>query len=1023
LLFTDVVGSTELGEARDPEAIRAVMDRMFALARAVIERHGGLVEKFVGDAVMAAFGLPQVREDDALRAIRAADEIRWELAVLNNELEPEWGARLAIRTGVNTGEVVTRDVATRQTFATGDAVNTAARLEQAAGPGEILISESTRWLVQDAVQVEPVEPLRLKGKADLVPAFRLLSVDPAAPGRRRPTVELIGRRAELDALLAALDRVETTGRATLALLVAEPGIGKTRLAEAFTASIREASRARVVTGHCVAYGEGATYRPVVELLREAAALDDGDAPDLVDAKLATMVASLPEDESALIVLGLRALLGPGGDVGQEQLFWAIRRTVERLAADGPLVLLLEDLHWAEETLMDLVDELAVSTAAPALVLGTARPDVIRRRRAWEQTNEARTVIRLGPLSGIETADLADRLAGTTLPPAARARVVAASGGNALYVAELLASARERAGGPDVDAWEVALARIGDTPAPLSAVIGARLELLAPEDRSLLEVAAVLGVDFSGKDLAATAAAIGGQAPDPLLDRRLQSLADRELLIPFAVGSTPRFRFRHALVHDVVYAGVVKRRRAEIHEAFGSLLEGQAGPFSELGDTIGFHLEQSVRFRLELGSATAATQALAARAAHHLATAGRAAMGRGDPSAAAGFLRRAADLLGERDAELAAVLIDEGSCLRELGRLDAAVEMLRQAAGMAEASGQRPLHLRGLAELLEVDYARRVPSAEILLRARALVPSLEQVGEHVGLNKAWRMIAISVSDAGHVAEAEHAQRTAADHARRAGDHRLEMETIPFLVPLDFIGPTPADVGLRNGWRILDEVRGNLRAEVFTQMWIAALLAMLGRTRDAWRCLEEADRLREELSLGRWKAVVLELRAYIALTMASPKDVRALRHVLESARGETPKDVGSVAAMLVWALVDAGRGDAVDDNLLAETETTPTYDLFWSAWAVAARARARATRGDLASAIEMAERAVAMVEDTDMPMVQADTRLALAEVRAARTGQTEGALIETALSMIRDKRDMAGLHRATRQLARVGILAYP
>jgi tetratricopeptide (TPR) repeat protein len=395
------------------------------------------------------------------------------------------------------------------------------------------------------------------------------------------------------------------------------------------------------------------------------------------------------------------------------------------------------------------------------------------------------------------------------------------------------------------------------------------------------------------------------------------------------------------------------------------------------------------------------------------------MGRGDPSAAAGFLRRAADLLGERHTELAAVLIDEGSCLRELGRLDAAVETLRQAVGLAEASGQRPVHLRGLAELLEVDYARRVPSAEILFRTRALLPSLEKAEEHVGLNKAWRMIAISVSLAGHVAEAEHAQQTAADHARRAGERRLEMETIPFLVPLDFSGPTSADEGLTNGWRILDEVRGNLRAEVFTRMWIAALLAMLGRTRDAWRCLQEADRLREELSLDRWKAVVLELRAYLALTMNAPEDVRSLRHMLETARQEMPTVTGSVAAMLVWTLLDAGRGDAVDDNLLANTETTPTDDLFWSAWAVAARARALAARGDLASSVQMAEHAVAMVEDTDMPMVRADTRLALAEVRAARTGRTEDALIETALSMLRDKHDIAGLRRTTRRLARLGI----
>ena len=334
VVFTDVTGSTSLGERLDPESLRRVMTRYFDEMRAVLERHGGTVEKFIGDAVMAVFGIPQLHEDDALRAIRAASDMRDALAVLNEELQRDRGVTIAVRTGVNTGPVVAGDPSNEQALVTGDAVNVAARLEQAAQAGEILIGEPTYRLTRDAVEAEPVDPLSLKGKADTVPAYRLLSVAPGVEGvARRLDSPLVGRAGELLLLRQALGRVTRERGCHLFTLLGSAGIGKTRLVEEFLAEVEVGEGAVVLRGRSLPYGEGITFWPVAEAVRGTAGIADHDSPSEARAKIARLIEGEPEaariEERVAQVMGLSEASG-----SPEETPWAVRKLLEAVARPG-----------------------------------------------------------------------------------------------------------------------------------------------------------------------------------------------------------------------------------------------------------------------------------------------------------------------------------------------------------------------------------------------------------------------------------------------------------------------------------------------------------------------------------------------------------------------------------------------------------------------------------------------------------------------------------------------------------------
>jgi class 3 adenylate cyclase len=482
VVFCDVVGSTALGESVDPEALQGLLARYFERMKAIVESHEGTVEKFIGDAVMAVFGVPVVHEDDALRACRAAVEMQ--AAFLELGVEG--------RIGMNTGEVVT---GTEERLATGDAVNVAARLQQAAQPDEVLIGEATLELTRGAVEVEVVEPLVLKGKAEPVPAHRLVAVR-EAPERSHES-RFVGRHAEVELIRAAWQRAESQRHCELVTIVGDAGIGKSRLAAEALAGID----ARVVRGRCLPYGQGITYLPVVEVIKQ--------------------LGTLPSDPTASA--SIHSLLGEvDHGTTADEISWAFRKLLEEHA---PLVVVLDDIHWAEETLLDLVEgtELLSSDAA-LLLLCMARPDLIERRPSWPVTT------RLEPLG----ADVVADLIGDQVPNDLRERIVGAAGGNPLFVTEMVAMAG--------DADEVVV------PPTLLALLGARLDQLDPPERAVLERGAVEGELFHR-------GAVQALAPEEQnVTRRLAALTRKELIRPdkAQLPGEDGFRFRHLLIRDVAY---------------------------------------------------------------------------------------------------------------------------------------------------------------------------------------------------------------------------------------------------------------------------------------------------------------------------------------------------------------------------------------------------------------------------------------------------------------------------------------
>ncbi|MDP9222339.1 MAG: AAA family ATPase, partial [Actinomycetota bacterium] len=355
VLFCDVTGSTSLGERLDAESLRRVMSRYFEDMKVVLERHGGTVEKFIGDAIMAVFGIPNLHEDDALRAVRAGVEMRSALEVLNQEVERERGVHIAVRTGINTGEVAAGDRSAAQTLITGDAVNVAARLEQSAQPGEILIGEKTAALVRDAAEVEVVEPMTVKGKRQPIRAFRLIAVKQGAPSfARHLDSPMVGRRDENALLGQAYQRAVKESSCHLFTLLGTAGVGKSRLVAEFLHGV--GADATVLTGRCLSYGEGITFFPVVDMIKQAAGISEGHSLAEAIRRIESLLQKEPD--AANIVERIGQLAGfTAASAASEEIFWAVRRLFESVAKERPLILLFDDLHWAEPTLVDLNEDL------------------------------------------------------------------------------------------------------------------------------------------------------------------------------------------------------------------------------------------------------------------------------------------------------------------------------------------------------------------------------------------------------------------------------------------------------------------------------------------------------------------------------------------------------------------------------------------------------------------------------------------------------------------------------------------
>ena len=578
VLFSDVAGSTSLGERLDPESLRRLMGRYFEAMREVLEHHGGTVEKFIGDAIMAVFGIPRLHEDDALRAVRAAAGMRERLVRLNQELRGDLGVEIAARTGIHTGEVVAGDPGRGQTLVTGDAVNTAARLEQAAGAGEVLIGEPTYRLVRDAVVAEPIDPVDAKGKAEPVPAYRLDEVIVGAEAHaRRMDAPMVGRDAELRTILDAFERSAVDRTCRLVTILGEAGVGKSRLVLEALGAIGD--RAIVLRGRCLPYGEGITYWPVAEAVRRAAGISDEHTPREARRRIASLLEGV--ERSDRIADGVAELIGLGeGARTAEEGFWAVRRFFEGLARSQPLVLVFDDIHWGEETFLDLLGYVVEWTSGvPVLVICLARKELLDRRPGWA----AGDVVVLTSLGDAECESLLRGLLSTEEVPGAVTEAIAGTAeGNPLFVEELLAMLIDDGLLVRDDGHWSPTPGLADLAVPptVQALLAARLEHLDRAERRVLECAAVVGEVFEWS-------AVAELVPTELrsdLGGNLMSLVRKEVIrpAPSDLSDEDAFRFRHLLIRDATYEGMAKETRAELHERFARWLEG-LGPERSAGD--------------------------------------------------------------------------------------------------------------------------------------------------------------------------------------------------------------------------------------------------------------------------------------------------------------------------------------------------------------------------------------------------------------------------------------------------------
>jgi class 3 adenylate cyclase/tetratricopeptide (TPR) repeat protein len=1024
IVFSDLKGSTSLGERLDSEALREVMSRYFDAMRAVLEEHGGRIEKFIGDAVMAVFGLPRVHEDDALRAVRAALGMKEALARLNDDLESAYGVRLANRTGVNTGEVVAGDPSTGQRLVTGDTVNVAARLEQAAPELEVLIGQPTYRLVRDSVEVEEVEPLELKGKSERIPAYRLIGVGRHDLAGRGGDGELVAREAELALLLMSLADAKRVGAARLATVVGEPGLGKSRLSEELFRLVE--GEATVLRGRCLAYGRGITFWPLVEIVRSACAIRETDPPDLAYAKLAALARDQPEAvERVASATGLGTTEFP-----LDEINWGTRKLLEALARDRPLVVFVDDCHWAEDAFLDLLEHVAANAAAPMLLVCATRPELLGRRDGWSAEPPALR-LELEPLTEEETVRVIEHfLGGAGLAPAVRRRIVAAAEGNPLYVEQLLSmlvddGLLEQHG----DGWR-ATGNLGEIaiPGTIQALLAARLELLSDEERAVLEPASVVGGVFAR-------AAVTDLAPEPVRGRvpdLLDGLVEKRLVRRDpAELDEDLYRFQHILIRDTAYQGLLKRTRASLHERFADWAEAvnrDRDRELEYEEILGYHLEQAHRYLRELGPLDEHGHGLGARAAGRLGPAGRRALGRGDMAAAGNLLGRASQLLPARDRARLELLPDLGEALMETGEFGEAERLLDEAVDGARELGDDVLGADAvLTRLLvrhhaveELDAWR----AEVERETDRIIPTLDPDTDAAVLAKAWRMVAFFHGTVCEWEATAAAEELAIEFAILAGEPRQEARLSAAYMMALCDGPMAVPEAIERGEKIVERGLVYRQAEALVLLSLASLRAMGGEFGRARSLVAEARELLGDLGAVVWAAATSLTSGRIELTAGEAVAAETeLRRDYE-ALGEMDERFFRplVAALLAQSLCGLGRFDeaaAIADE--ADALASPD-DVEAQALVRSVRAKVCLSRGELEQAERLAREALEQVKRTDAPVMQADALLDLAAVllAAGKTTAAQAAL-EEARSLYALKEHTVGVARAEAALGELAVVA--
>jgi DNA-binding SARP family transcriptional activator len=1005
VVFAEV---SPLGQRLDPEAVRTPMSRSLELASSVLERHGASVKRVRPGAINAVFGMPVVHEDDALRAVRAAAELRDALAALNRELEQDWRIHIALRAAVNTGEVVATEGTAGDGVVAGDALDVAAQVQQAAESDEILVADTTKRLTQAAIRIEPVEALEFKGTPEQVQVWRLLDVVLEAPlaGPRRAS-PMVGRERELAQLRQAFEAAVDRRTPHLFTLLGPAGIGKSRLAAEFTASLGNA--ATVASGRCLPYGEAITYWPLAEIVRELA----GDDPRTsIDKLLAG------DPEAALIADRLASAMGIAETAQpSEETFWAARTLFEALARTRPLVLVLEDLHWAEPTFLDLVEYLSLWVRdAPLLILCLARPELLEDRQSWAAGKVNATSILLEPLSEREAQLLMRRLVGAAeLPEDAVAGIVQVAEGNPLFLEEMLSMLNEKgfAGGAI------------SVPPTIQALLGARLDRLEAEERMVLGRAAVIGKEFSR-------AALVELLPEDARgshDAHLRVLVRRELIRPHRslFAGDEGFQFRHTLIREAAYASVPKEVRADLHERYAAWLERTHGPRArEFEEIVGHHLEQAFEYRTELSPADDRVSELASGAADRLARAGRRAYAREDLPAAVGLLSRAAALLDPAAPGKSELLVDLSEAFRETGDLERAEAVLAEAHEAASRSGDPALqwHARIAGLRLQLQTDPELKTDELLRDATRAVEVFEQTGDERRLAETWSLLAWVPWFHCQAAAAENALERALEYARRAGDRRTEAQSLNLLIGAAWFGPLPVPEAVRRCEAIVARSSERRRIKASALRALTGLKAMQGDFDEARELIERHRALVQDLELSVSAAHAAESYGIVEMLAGDPvaaeRELRRGYETLEQLGGEM--NVSPLAALLAQALSAQGRAEeALLFSELSERAALPDDRYAHVEWR-AARAKALSGFRRVDEAEALAREAVALAEQTDFLVVHGDALMILGDVlRLAGRADEAVPVVENALRLYEQKGNVVSAANARAALERTGPAA--
>jgi DNA-binding SARP family transcriptional activator/class 3 adenylate cyclase len=969
VVVAEVAISADRGEALDPEALLRLTTRAFTAIDDAVRRHGGSVETVAGDAVTAVFGLPSVHEDDALRAVRAAADARAALQEIAAELATERAVELRFGFGVSTGEVLASSETAGPLRTTGAPVRCASALARSAVETEVLFDDAVWRLVRNAAAADRAgDAWRLNGVADAV----------AVPARRFES-PMVGRRRERRRLTDAFEQAFVDESCQLFTVLGLAGVGKSRLVQEFLADV--SGRARIASGRCLPYGEGITFWPLLETVKELVGLDDADSPDEACAKLASAFAGQGEADvlarSVAETIGLAEVSGAAADG-----LAAVRALVVALARREPLVLVFDDIHWGEARFLDLVEHLADWThGAAVLLLCVARPELLDVRPAWGGGKLNATTVLLEPLSWAECSQLIENLVGEAeVADEVGSRIAEYAEGNPLFVEEMVSMLIDegllvRQHGRWIAREGISSVRV---PPTIHALLSARLDQLAVDERAVVEHAAVAGKVFQESAVAELSAPIerAGVAD------ALAGLVRKELVRPERAELGDRtYRFRHLLIRDAAYDSISKEARADLHERFAGWLGRTAGGRSiEYEEVLGYHLEQAYRYRAELGAVDDAARATAAEAAERLGSAGRRALLRSDAPAGVNLISRAVELLPPDNA-LRVELVPNVRVVQGLDiDMSWADRVLTSAVEAAATKGDRRLAAHAIVQrgLLRLFTEPDVLPAELVGAADRSIAAFEELDDDLGQARAWRLKAQAHYLGRDAASCAAASERALVLSRRAGDRFEERENVEWLAIALLLGPAPADEAARRSEELQHECAHEPLQRALLLGVQAVLVAMQGRSKEAEELAAASRNMMD--ALGEWVWISFFWLAWISIWAGRAADAeRELRPGYERLKSLGSKShFSSFAYLLSHAVYCQGRYDEAE-TLTHECEVACRPNdvhshIMWRA----TRAKILARRGRFSEAKALAREAIEFGSSSDFLSAHADALMDLAEI---------------------------------------------